>query len=327
MSVRIEIAEAGISTVTDLGRRGQAHLGIQTNGAADQYSARVANILVGNDERAPLIEVVNVLPFALRLTSPLLVSVMGAAETVLVDDQEMPVGTPLILWPGAVLRLRPSRTGIRSYIGIHGRIEGDEFLGSVATDPLIGRGRRLASGDAVEIGGGEIRVPLDQSFFLFGAEPEHFGNEWTLDVVPGIDAHEFPDLARRLPGSTFTVSNQSDNVGVRLEGPHFERSVSTEILSRGVPLGAIEAPPTGSLIILMRGRPLTAGYPVPAVVARSSHHLLGQLRPGDSIRLRQVSIGESVAGIRRREQRISHLKQRCSTAFTACWLFESVSRP
>lgn len=325
MSAQIEILEQGISAVTDLGRRGQGYLGVQTNGAADQYSARVANILVGNDEDAPLIEVVNMLPFSFRLSCSLLVSVVGAAQTVWVDGQEMPVGKPLILWPGAVLKLAPAQTGLRSYIAVHGRLEGDEFLGSVAVDTLIGRGRWLAKGDIVQIANGQIRVPLDVHFFLFGAPPEYFSNEWTLDVVPGIDAHEFDDFNAKLPDSVFTVSNQSDTVGVRLEGPHFERSVTSEILSRGVPLGAIEAPPTGSLIILMRGRPLTAGYPIPAVIARSSHHLLGQLRPGDSIRLRPVSVGESIAETRRRERQIVQLRRRCTTAFTACWIFESIS--
>ncbi|MEA5122015.1 MAG: hypothetical protein VB040_12215 [Propionibacterium sp.] len=327
MNAQLEIVDAGIAAVTDLGRRGQAFLGVQTNGAADQYSARTANILVGNDERAPLIEIFNVMPFAFRSSCSLLIAVTGAAESVLVDGEPAETGQPLFVWPGAVVKLPPASTGLRTYIGIRGRIEGDEFLGSVATDSLIGRGRRLSTGDVVHVDNGAVRVPSNVPFFRFGAPQQQYSHEWVLDVVPGVDADEFPTFVDELPASTFTVGNQSDHVGVRLEGPHFERSVTTEIVSRGVPLGAIEAPPTGSLIILMRGRPLTAGYPIPAVVARSCHHLLGQLRPGDSVRLKSVSVAESIAQTRRDEARLSRLRRRCATAFTACWPFESVSRP
>jgi len=57
MAETLTINQAGLSTVQDLGRFGRTRYGLPVNGALDQYSARVANVLTGNDEGAPLVEI------------------------------------------------------------------------------------------------------------------------------------------------------------------------------------------------------------------------------------------------------------------------------
>ena len=44
------------STIQDLGRYGYTHLGISIVGAADRLSLRIANLLVGNQENTPALE-------------------------------------------------------------------------------------------------------------------------------------------------------------------------------------------------------------------------------------------------------------------------------
>ncbi|NUS01824.1 MAG: allophanate hydrolase subunit 2 family protein, partial [Nonomuraea sp.] len=46
------IAPGPYATVQDLGRPGYAHLGVPRSGAADTWSLRLANRLVGNREDA-----------------------------------------------------------------------------------------------------------------------------------------------------------------------------------------------------------------------------------------------------------------------------------
>ena len=146
-----------------------------------------------------------------------------------------------------------------------------------------------------------------------------------IDVLPGPDLDQFPDFAADVARTSFTVDTNSDHVGVRLQGPSFTRAITTEILSRGVPLGAVEQPPTGGPIILMRGRPLTAGYPVPVVVARSSHSALGQLRPGDTVTLRMTTASWSTHLLRTKEEQLDNLRKRCQGMFQAGRLFPSHS--
>ena len=55
--VSIRVVKPGLFTsVQDRGRFGYAHLGISPCGAADAVSLRIANLLVGNDEYAPALE-------------------------------------------------------------------------------------------------------------------------------------------------------------------------------------------------------------------------------------------------------------------------------
>lgn len=321
MNPRLTITQAGVASVTDLGRYGVAHLGIQTNGALDQISARSANILVGNDENAPVVEVTAIVPFAFRTTEMLLVSVTGATGGVTIDGSPTAGHVPFLTWAGAEVRVEPAASGLRSYVAVHGRIQGDEFLGSVARDPLIGRGRRLSTGDHVVVHGARLGSVPHPPLFLVTAAHETYGHEWLLDVLPGPELAEFPDFPDGIAQAVFTVDTRSDHVGLRLTGREFQRVTTSEILSRGVPLGAVEIPPTGGPIVLMRGRPLTAGYPIPAVVARSSHHHLGQMRPGDTLRLRMITAEQSLREVRRHEATLAALRQRCRTMYEARDLF------
>ena len=54
---QLTVIEAGSTQLTDLGRRRGPSYGVPVNGALDQRAARIANILVGNAESAPLLEV------------------------------------------------------------------------------------------------------------------------------------------------------------------------------------------------------------------------------------------------------------------------------
>ncbi|MFT3876397.1 MAG: hypothetical protein QM708_08255 [Propioniciclava sp.] len=321
MNPLLTLTQAGVASVTDLGRYGVAHLGIQTNGALDQPAARAANILVGNPDSAPVIEVTTIVPFAFRTSEAVLLAVTGAAGSVTLDGDPVATHAPLLTWPNAEVKISPAPSGLRAYVAVHGRIQGDEFLGSVARDPLIGRGRRLSTGDVVIAHGARLGLVPHPPLFLVAAPREAYPHEWVLDVLPGPELAEFPGFTGGITSTAYTVDTRSDHVGIRLAGPGFERVTSSEILSRGVPLGAVEIPPTGGPIILMRGRPLTAGYPIPAVVARSCHHYLGQMRPGDTLRLRMSTAEQSIRAVRQQEADLAALRHRCRTMYEASHLF------
>ncbi|MGO2660519.1 biotin-dependent carboxyltransferase family protein [Mycetocola reblochoni] len=321
----LRVATAGRSQVTDLGRYGYAHLGVQSNGAADQRSARTANVLVGNAPDAPVIEITTLIAAEFVTDERMLVAATGAVGRLLLDGAEQPACTPIVTWPGARIRLEPGTAGIRAYLGVHGSIVAETQLGSVASDRLIGCVNELHDGDDLPVRDGRVRAPLHLPLFRSGLRPLRLGNDWTLDVLPGPDADDFPRFAESAASEEFHVGAQSDHIGVRLDGATFPRTSTHEVLSRGVPLGAIEVPPSGSLIALLRGRPLTAGYPIPAVVARSSHHLLGQLRPGDSVRLRAVGVRDSLDGQLAFERELRALAERCASMFEASAVFPSCS--
>ena len=319
----VVVERAGLACLTDFGRAGRAHLGVSVNGAADRYSARTANVLVGNSDGAPLIEVTGS-SLGVRARQPLLVAATGAVDRVLLDGVPAPVGEPLVVPAGCRIDLDPAEHGYRSYLAVNGVLGAAPVLGSVAPDPLLGIGQLLSTGAVVCLQSRFTgldhpfsRVPL---FRLSAPDTTLGGGELEVDVTPGPDVGEFGGAPGQLLPGSFTVTPQSDHIGLRLTGPVPRRTVSSEILSRGVPVGAVEVPPGAGLIVLLRGRFTTAGYPLLAVVTAQSIDRLGQVRPGSTLRFRTRTVDEAVSALRADEQRLNALAGRVRTALTATGL-------
>jgi biotin-dependent carboxylase-like uncharacterized protein len=311
------VERCGYATVQDLGRPGLGHLGVSAGGAADGHAARTASALVGNRDGAPLVETTGS-ALTVRARRRLLVAVTGAAGRVLLDGIPAPVGEPVVVEAGCAVAIEPAAAGHRGYLAVNGELVADRVLGSVAPDPPLGLGRRLAAGDVIEV---DSRFEaLDHPFFrlpLFrlGAPAPVLRDRLTVDVTPGPDADEFGSRLDDVPAPGFTVTEQSDAVGLRLDGPAPRRTVTTEILSHGVPVGAVEAPPGGGLIVLLRGRFVSAGYPIVAVATATAIDRLGQVRPGNRLTFATRTVAEAVTELRGREDQLRRLADRVGTVF------------
>ena len=64
----------------------------------------------------------------------------------------------------------------------------------------------------------------------------------------------------------WTVTPDSDRVGLRLAGPGWLGTRTTELPSEGLVAGAVQVPPDGAPILFLADHPVTGGYPVLAVV-------------------------------------------------------------
>jgi len=314
------VRRAGVASVTDLGRPGLARYGIAANGAADQYSAAAANLLVGNPAPDPLIEVTGS-AFELTGDVPLLVAVTGAPAEVTVAGRAQPMWQPLSVASGERVAVSVPRVGVRCYLAAYGAFAAPVVLGSSAPDRQLGVGSWLAAGVEVPLGGGYTpfdhpvaRQPLLRyATGLRGAD--RFGADRVVAVTDGPDAAEFGDTAATLFAGEYTVTPAADHVGLRLAGPRPSTTGPPERLSRGVPVGAVEVPPGPELIVLRRGRPVTAGYPVVAVVTRVAQSTVGQLGPGDRVRFRHSSLADAVAEHRRERAELAELAGRVRTVF------------
>ena len=89
---------------------------------------------------------------------------------------------------------------------------------------------------------------------------------------------------RSLLTSTFTVSAESNRVGIRLDGPRIVRRSAAELPSEGLVTGAVQLPPHGRPVVFGPDHPTTGGYPVVAVVRDRALDQLAQLRPADEVR-------------------------------------------
>ena len=93
--------------------------------------------------------------------------------------------------------------------------------------------------------------------------------------------------------ATFKVSSSSDRMGYRLEGGALPLREPVELLSEGVAFGTVQLPPDGMPIVLMADRQTTGGYPRIGEVASVDLPIVAQLKPGDTLRFRPVSVGEA----------------------------------
>ncbi|WP_326692099.1 biotin-dependent carboxyltransferase family protein [Streptomyces sp. NBC_01795] len=319
MAETLTVRTCGLTTVQDLGRVGRSRYGLPANGAVDQHSARVANVLCGNHERDPLLEI-TALDFACTTSADILIAVTGAPADLTVDGVARPQWEPLFVRAGETVRVSGIRRGLRVYLAVLGSLKADYLQGSCAPDTILGFGSALRVGE--QVGLRASCPPLDHPFsriplFRLDTPAAPFPDHWIIDVTDGPDRAEFGTTGSRLFDAPFTVSPQSNHIGLRLHGEVPRRVASGEVLSRGVPIGAVEVPAGDELLVLHRGRGVTAGYPVLGVVTATGLSALGQVRPGQRVRFRHRTLDQAVTAYRTQRGAVAALKTRVRVVFDA----------
>ena len=91
----------------------------------------------------------------------------------------------------------------------------------------------------------------------------------------------------------FAVTHNSNRMGLRIRGPKIYSKLSKDILTEGLPLGAVQIPGDGDSIISFVDHQTTGGYPKITNVITADLHKVGQLKPGDKFLFKLVSIKEA----------------------------------
>jgi antagonist of KipI len=291
------------TTVQDLGREGFGVMGVSASGAADAISLRIGNRLAGNAEGAAALEM-TLVGGAFLFERDAVIAVTGADFGPSLD------GKPLAMWSsaqvkaGLTLALGPSSSGARSYLCAEGGIAVRSFLGSASTHVLSGLGgfggRALRKGDRVEIGAARS-LPCKRT--LSPRALERLRPRKVLRVTEGPQSDWFGESAwEMLCGSMFRVSEQSNRMGIRLEGARVPIDARREMITEGVSLGAIQITPSGQPIILFVEQQTTGGYPKIANVISADFHSLGQLRPRDEVHFERIEVREARGLLRDQEE-------------------------
>ena len=275
------------TTVQDLGRFGWAHFGISASGAADAFSLRAGNLLVGNAENAAAIEM-TLMGAAFEFEADTVVALAGSDFSA-----GLPLWTPFEMKAGQTLRCGPSQSGARCYLAVRGGIAVPKVMGSASTHVITSvGGRPLRKGDVLPIGKESIRRqrPAAATVPPVGDGP--------LRVTDGPQCENFSaDLYR----NAYTVTEESNRMGLRLRGPAIA-SAAGQMLTEGAPLGAVQVPPDGQPIILFVEHQTTGGYPKPANVISADFRRLGQLRPRDPVTFERVTIEAALRLLQQQEQ-------------------------
>ncbi|NKY19755.1 biotin-dependent carboxyltransferase [Tsukamurella spumae] len=321
----MEVIKPGLlSSVQDQGRAGYYHLGIPPSGAMDQRSFRAANLLVGNEETAAVLECALLGP-ELRFTADTSIAVTGAAMAPKIDGVEQPTDTVLAVRAGQVLSFGFATAGARAYLAVAGGLDVPERLGSRSTYALgsLGglNGRKLEAGDVLPTGPRsaanaaraagrtlppELRTPL--------------AKEHVLRMVPGLYDHRVqPASMATFLAETWTVGSEADRIGYRLKGgtplafvdrepPFGAGDDPSNIVDACYPIGSIQVPSGQEPIILHRDAVSGGGYLMIGTVISADMDLIGQMPPNTRVRFEAVSLDQALTARARRARELDAIR-------------------
>jgi antagonist of KipI len=324
----IDVLKPGLlSTLQDRGRFGYQRFGVVVGGAMDEWSHRLANVLVGNPQDEATLEVTWMGP-SLRFNEAALIAICGADLSPHVAERAVPHGRPVLLRKGSQLDFGRRQSGCRAYLAVAGGYQVPPVMNSKSTFLRGGfggyQGRALRKGDAIAIGAidgdrfPQLARDLSAGAEMFAATPEalipSLTNEpeaaCTVRVVAGQQWHMFTDEAHAtFLRAEFRVSAQSDRMGYRIEGPALALRAPIEMISEAVGFGTVQVPPDGHPIILMADRQTTGGYPKIADVASVDLPLLAQMPPHHPLRFALIPLETAQQLYLAREQEFSRLRQ------------------
>lgn len=302
--MKLTVLSSGpLTTIQDRGRFGYVASGIGTAGAMDQEACETANWLVGNRRGEAVLEATLLGP-SIRFEGDCICAVTGADMQARVGNELAPRYRPFWVQAGQTLTMGAAREGCRGYLAVQGGIEVPMVLGSRSTDlkcRLGGlEGRALKRGDVLTTPDETHPNCMDRC-----RRPVTYSQQVTVRVVPGPQEDYFTRQGMdTLKNAVFTLSDQSDRMGLRLSGPAIETVSGADIVSDGIALGAIQVTSAGQPIILMADRQTTGGYAKIGTVCSADLSKLAQLRPGGAIRFELITVEAAQSLLRKRKWRL-----------------------
>ena len=279
------------STLQGSPRIGTRHFGIPYSGPADAVSMALANRLVGNPQDATCLEITYG-GFAASIEDAGSIAITGAVDRNLINGQSAAAHETLTLQPGDTLEISPPRDGARTYLAIRSGFQAKTEFGSTSTYLPAGfgghEGRALIADDTLApCGDARLDAILQTPLSLRPTLTGHFALRACTSAETDLLA---PQSLKALFGDTFIAGRQGTRMGVALTGHRLGLESDGMMKSAPVFPGTIQCPTSGEPILLLCDAQTTGGYPRIASIARCDRHLLGQIRPGDSIRLLQRSL-------------------------------------
>ncbi|GHU73921.1 urea carboxylase [Clostridia bacterium] len=294
------LAPGPLTTVQDMGRTGRLSEGICPSGVMDQPSARLTNALAGNaafGAGVPAVLEMTLSGVTASFQVDTIFAVTGAPMPLALNDKPINAYESIRANAGDELRCGFAPTGCRAYLAVSGGFLVPSVMGSRSTHLKCSfggfEGRKLRAGDVVPMAslGSNIRAGIRAESTLL----QHATNQPTVVKItdgPQLDKFDKNTISEFL-SAIYTVSPQSDRMGIRLDGPPFRCAGGTDILSDGIPMGAIQIANDGMPIVLLADRQTIGGYAKPFVVIDADLPKMAQLRPGDKLRFTKVSLREA----------------------------------
>ena len=273
----IRLVKPGYCGTAGLPVYGRQHIGVSPGGAMDCFSLRRGNLMLGNPENSPVLEIVGP-PEIEMLTAGRFVLTGARYEAFLQRGNGEPVAVEhsrvCQVQAGDRLTFGARRYGMYTYFCFRG---GE---GGPAPDEAVPFSAVNGWADP----SGRIRVLPGPEYSCLQNVGDFFLTQWR---------------------TTFKM----DKMGIRLTGEPGLTCGMGNMISGAVADGTIQLTPEGP-IILLRHRQTTVGYPRIFNVISADIDLLGQFAPNQAIHFLQVTLEEARDFARQKEEALQKLASR-----------------
>jgi antagonist of KipI len=319
----IKIIKQGVqATLQDTGREGFRSAGIGTGGAADIFAMKAADFLVGNDAGSAVLEINFPAPEIL-FQYDAIISITGANLDACVNDKPLPLWKPVLIKQDDLLRFKQPVTGSKAYLAVQGGFRSEKWLGSYSTHLKVAAGghlgRALQKDDVIDFNDYNFSLTHNKilSWQISGLELDKIYEP--KNIVRCLKSIEWNRLSasakNEFENNIFSITNQSDRMGYRLQGKTILSEDTAEIISSPVDAGTIQLLPGGSLIVLMADHQSTGGYPRIASVIKADLPKMAQLNPGQSVSFKLVTMQQAEDALLVMQQTLVELKISCQLNF------------
>lgn len=318
----INVISPGLqTTVQDGGRIGHYEVGMPPSGAMDQYAYTVANLLVGNDESAAVLEITYMGP-VLEFNINTVIAVTGGEIPPKVNGESVPMWETIAIQAGDKLSFDFVKKGARVYLAVAGGIDVPLIMGSYSTYTLCGiggfDGRALKEKDTLQIGDKNVKEIeigtriADEFIPLYTKDHE-------IRVVMGLCSYRLTEESKELFFSIdWKVTPEANRVGYRFKGerlnfvereqPFGAGSNPSNVVDLGYPIGSIQVPDGVEPIALLNDAVTGGGYATIATIISADLNKMAQIKTGESVRFISVDIHEALAARKEVKEKLEKIK-------------------
>ncbi|MGY6647340.1 5-oxoprolinase subunit C family protein [Wenyingzhuangia sp. IMCC45574] len=283
----IEIISPGVSsTLQDGGRYGFQDMGIPVSGFMDTRAAMLANLLVDNPKDTVLIEM-TLLGIKFKAQENITIAITGANMQPKQNGKNVAMYKALEISKGDIVILSGAKTGVYGYLAVAGGFNVERDLGSKSTylPAKLGglEGRKLQKGDILPLNNKYLQQNISK------LKPAEHKNKVKLDCLPGPEWDWFSQESKNTFFNTqFKVHQNSNRIGVRLEGAFVELPKRDEIISSGIVKGTVQITKGGQPIVMMADAPTTGGYLRMVNLTEQACNILAQVPVGGQVQFKRM---------------------------------------
>ena len=280
----VEVIKKGFyTTIQDLGRLKYLNIGVPISGVMDQYSSKLANKLLNNDENDAVLEVTMVGP-ELKFLKNTFICITGADLSPKLNNLSIQLNSVIKISINDVLSFGKLKQGYRCYIAIKGGFFSEDKLGSKSMCNPITETSVVNTGDQISYNALLSLNLIKNSKLKYNSS--HFDAKF-IEVYEGPEFDKLTENQKQiLFTQEFTISNTNNRMAYQLDEV-FKNTIDQIITSLVLP-GTVQLTPDGKLIILMRDAQTTGGYPRILQLKEQSINCLAQKFTGNKIQFKKV---------------------------------------